>query len=130
MRPCITYDSLSRADIRTGRPCLHWNDQKWQEFFFLLKLHIPQADPAVRLMPLPDIALRPGENYQGCTNYQYYCKYINGILSAIRSGQADYCYYIYQIADLCRFEPDLKTRFCGGRTLSPYIKVWLEPRKD
>ena len=60
--------------------------------------------------------------YHGCTNWQQYCSYINDILSIIRSGQVDYCYYIYQILDLLKFHyDDLKTRYCDG-----YWEVWLE----
>lgn len=43
-------------------------------------------------------------SYDGDTQYKTYCKFINGILSSIRSGGKDYCYFIYQIAELLRFE--------------------------
>lgn len=45
-------------------------------------------------------------SYHGDTQYQYYCRYINDILWSIRHGKVDYCYYIYQIAELLRFEHD------------------------
>lgn len=42
--------------------------------------------------------------YHGETMYQRYCDFINGILSTIRAGESDYCFYTYQIAELLRFE--------------------------
>ena len=44
--------------------------------------------------------------YCGDTEWKYYCKFINSILNAIRKGESDYCFYIYQIADLLKFEHD------------------------
>ena len=68
-----------------------------------------------------------GENqeYDGITNWQSYCAYINDILRNIRKGGYDYCYYGYQIVELLKFHyNDLRTRYCDG-----YWKVWLEPSK-
>ena len=60
--------------------------------------------------------------YQGCTNWQQYCWFINDVLENIRSGQKDYCYYINQIMDLVKFHfHTLRTRYCDG-----YWEVWLE----
>ena len=60
--------------------------------------------------------------YYGCTSWQSYCAYINDILSNIRAGQVDYCYYIYQILDLVKFHyNNLMTRYRDG-----YWEVWLE----
>lgn len=117
---------FNHIDIRTGRPCLHWDNAKWQLFFSRLKLHIQPAPNAECNLPFPGIRLKSGEDYYGNTNYQYYCRYINDVLTTIRHGKDDYCYFIYQIADLCRYEPELKTELCGGRELSPYIRVWLD----
>lgn len=60
--------------------------------------------------------------YDGKTNWQEYCNFINSILDNIRLGQIDYCYYIYQIMQLTKFHYDkLKTKYCDG-----YWEVWLE----
>lgn len=115
-----------RIDPKIGRPSLEWDNQKWQDFFTLLKSKATLSPSSTPWMTLPPLNLRDGENYQGSTDYQNYCRYINDVLSTIRQGQEDFCYYIYQIVDLYRYEPGLKTEFCGGDKLSPYIRVWLE----
>lgn len=40
------------------------------------------------------------------SEWDYYCAFINDILNSIRGGEQDYCYHIYQIVDLLRFEHD------------------------
>lgn len=47
-------------------------------------------------------------SYHGKTQYQQYCSFINNILRAIRRGEIDYCFYIYQIQDLLKYEERLK----------------------
>lgn len=122
----MTLEEFNRVDIRTGRPCLHWNNKKWQAFYKILRLKVtPIKNPEYRKMRCSSVRLAEGEEYQGETNYQSYCRYLNDVLTSIRLGGTEYCYYIYQIADLLKFEPNLKTRFCGGDELSPYIEVWL-----
>ena len=44
--------------------------------------------------------------YHGKTQYQCYCDFINDVLNSIRRGKPDYCYYIYQIAELLKYEHD------------------------
>lgn len=44
--------------------------------------------------------------YHGKTQYQCYCSFINSILSNLRSGGVDYCFYIYQISELLKYEHD------------------------
>ena len=52
-----------------------------------------------------------------------YSQFINGILKSIRGGKEDYCFYVYQVADLLQFEHEhLKVRWmpaykCFGVTL-------------
>ena len=111
-----------------GRPTSDMTDDKWQKEFNLRKLFIT---------PYPsDIKKLKGKyskesgywneetmgEYYGCTSWQSYCAYINDILSNIRAGQVDYCYYIYQILDLVKFHyNNLMTRYRDG-----YWEVWLE----
>ena len=68
------------------------------------------------------------ESYSGETQYFRYRNYINDILCTIRSRHhaVDYCYYIYQIADLLKYEPELKTRLDTTEESLPYFEVWLE----
>jgi hypothetical protein len=61
-------------------------------------------------------------NYDGITNWQSYCTYINDVLKNIRKGYHEFCYFTYQIVDLLKFHyDDLKTRYCDG-----YWEVWLD----
>jgi hypothetical protein len=53
-------------------------------------------------------------SYHGKTQYQQYCSFINNILRNIRRGEIDYCFYIYQVAELLKYEERLKV-------------VWLQP---
>ena len=50
-------------------------------------------------------------SYHGKTQYQQYCSFINNILKSIRRGEIDYCFYIYQIQDLLKFEERLKVEW-------------------
>ena len=58
---------------------------------------------------MPNIKEQPYEPdriYFGKSEYQSHCDFINSILSNIRKGESDYCYYIYQIAELLQFEQE------------------------
>ena len=43
-------------------------------------------------------------SYCGKTQYQSYCSFINNMLKNIRHGEIDYCFYIYQVAELLKYE--------------------------
>ena len=112
----------------SGRPEPGLTDKEWQEELAIRKLYItPYKSRIVKLtcryarqshLYDPDV----GNEYHGPTNWKQYCDYINSVLSAIRSGERDYCYYKYQIMDLLKFHYDtLRTRYCDG-----YWEVWLE----
>lgn len=109
-----------------GRPHASLTDEKWQKEFKLRKLFVT---PTTKKRMGGKFSKESGiwneeinGMYVGATNYQEYCAYINDILRTIRSGQRDYCYYIYQIVDLLRFHfNDLRTKYCDG-----YWEVWLE----
>lgn len=117
-------------DPHAGRPRLEWTDRNWRIYFDGLKQIVrPIADPKIRKLPVTHSQLQNGESYKGETAYQNYCSYINDILTNIRLGNTDYCYYIYQISDLLRFEPELMTQLCTEDRLCPYFKVWLPKRR-
>lgn len=40
------------------------------------------------------------------TQWIYYSKFINSVLRTIRQGKYDYCYFIFQIIDLLKYEHD------------------------
>lgn len=115
-----------------GRPISNLTDEKWQKEFNVRKLFItPNNKSATKLSGKysKESGIWNEETkgtYHGKTNWQQYCHYINDVLANIRSGQRDYCYYIYQIMDLCKFHyEDLRTKYCDG-----YWEVWLERQEE
>ena len=58
------------------------------------------------MVVIPEDPVCNNKPYYGKSQYQYYCDFINDILSQIRKGKIDYCFYIYQIADLLKYEHD------------------------
>lgn len=107
----------------SGRPEPGLTDKEWQEEFAIRKLYItPYKSRIVKLtcryarqsnLYDPDV----GNEYHGPTKLIAFYP-----LSAIRSGERNYCYYKYQIMDLLKFHYDtLRTRYCDG-----YWEVWLE----
>lgn len=131
----MTLEELMEIKIisnTNGRPLSSLTDEKWQKEFEIRKLFItPYKDGNIRRFgekytkePIKWNEETQGK-YLGYTNWQSYCTYINDILRNIRSGQVDYCYYIYQILDLLKFHyEDLRTKYCDG-----YWEVWLEQNK-
>ena len=130
------YKNMTLEELRelrlisntNGRPTSAMTDEKWQKEFNLRKMFIMPYPKDIKKLK-GQYSKEPGMwneetqgTYHGCTNWQSYCSYINDILSNIRSGQVDYCYYIYQILDLAKFHYNtLKTKYCDG-----YWEVWLE----
>jgi hypothetical protein len=107
-------------------------DEEWQEKFELMKLHIkPVKDKRLtRRSRNPYIIGRRWtltDNESCDTSDARYTNFINDVLKQIRSkrGKKDFCYHVYQICDLLKFEPMLNTRLVpdGKHT---YIEVWLD----
>ena len=114
---------LSNTD---GRPREGLTDQSWQnEFMILRTITIPSLKSSMGGKYAKESNKWNEEiwgQYCGMTNYQEYCAFINDVLRTIRSGQVDYCYFIYQITDLLKFHKDtLQTKYCDG-----YWEVWLK----
>lgn len=131
------YKSMNLKELRKmrlvsntdGRPSEYLTDDTWQKEFELRKLFITPCSRKTKNLESRfsrEATVGSEDNprtYDGCTNWQSYCSFINDILHNIRGGQVDYCYYIYQIMDLAKFHfHDLKTRYCDG-----YWEVWLDP---
>ena len=130
------YKNMTLEELRelrlisntNGRPTSAMTDEKWQKEFNLRKMFItpyPKDIKKLKGQHSKESGMWNEETqgtYHGCTSWQSYCSYINDILNNIRSGQVDYCYYIYQILDIVKFHyNDLKTRYRDG-----YWEVWLE----
>lgn len=109
-----------------GRPAANLTDKKWQDEFKVMKLYVtPYKNPPGRFGGRNSKESgRTYENttYHGATSYQNYCSFMNDVLRNIKSGDTDFVFYGYQIADLLRFYYNtLRTRYCDG-----YWEVWLE----
>lgn len=130
------YKNMTLEELRelrlisntNGRPTSSMTNEKWQKEFNLRKMFItphPQEIKKLKGKYSKESGVWSEETqgkYDGCTSWQSYCSYINDILNNIRSGQVDYCYYIYQILDIAKFHYNtLKTKYCDG-----YWEVWLE----
>ena len=87
----------------TDRPPKDYTNQQWQSDFEILKQFvIPSQESEMRI--IRDTSLYG--SYHGKTQYQNYCSFINNILKNIRGGEVDYCFYIYQITDLLKYEQE------------------------
>lgn len=132
----IKYKNMTLEELKelklisntNGRPTSSMTDEKWQKELNLRKMFITPYPKEIKKMKgkyTKESGMWNEETmgtYHGCTNWQSYCSYINDVLSNIRTGQVDYCYYIFQILDLLKFHyNDLKTKYCDG-----YWEVWLE----
>ena len=134
------YKNMTLEELRemriisntNGRPTSTLTDEKWQKEFNIRKMFITPYENGFRKKLSGKYAKESGKwneethgKYDGCTNWQSYCTYINDILTNIRAGQIDYCYFIFQITDLLKFHlEDLRTRYCDG-----YWEVWLDNSK-
>ena len=78
-------------------------DAEWQKFFTQMKADIKPT--GMEHMPIPET-----EEQDVTCDFQY-GQFINDILDAIRQGETDYCYYIFQIRDLLVYEPRLKAEW-------------------
>lgn len=130
------YKSMTLEELREmklvsntdGRPPYTLTDEKWQKEFRVRKMFItpyPKDYKKLSGKYSKESGLWNDEtqgNYDGPTNHQMSCSHINDILCNIRSGQVDYCYYIYNIMELAKFHYNtLCTKYCDG-----YWEVWLE----
>lgn len=127
----FTLEELRKMKLvsnTNGRPTYGLTDEKWQKEFELRKIFITPYSKDVKKLGGKYSRESGAWNeetqgiYHGCSNWQQYCSYINDVLKNIRSGQIDYCYFIYQIEDLLKFHYNtLRTKYCDR-----YWEVWLE----
>lgn len=124
---------MKMVNRAAGMPDPKMTDEKWQQYFLVLKLLVKQEKEKMMRQSNSGFIIN-GQNmddkveYKGDTSYSYYCRYINGVLATIRgrngnAPQVDYCYFIYQISDLLKYEHErLRTRY-----LPEYqcFEVWL-----
>lgn len=119
------------ANLKAGKPDSNLTDEQWQLYFAAMKEQTKQSAECCMNTDFVQLTVngRPLQSsYEGDTAYMYYCEFINSVLDAIRGTgdevpEHEYCYFIYQIAELLRFEHErLRTRY-----LPEYrcFEVWL-----
>ena len=84
------------------------SNEEWQGYFAQLKEKIPRSTSMhmkIEHRTFINGAANNEFTYCGDTQWECYCRFINSVLSSIRRGDYDYCYHVYQIADLLRYEP-------------------------
>lgn len=121
---------LTKVRTDAGAPDPRMTNDEWQTYFRALKMLVEQK----KIRRIEDATLQYSDKrhneelasaYHGDTIWQCYCQFINGILGFIRSGEEDYCYYIYQISDLLKYEHDrLRTEWIPSLQC---FRVWLAP---
>lgn len=107
-----------------GRICVDGlTDKKWQEMYQMLKTLITPHNPKITRLTSKIASNNNFNSYDGDTEYQRYCLYVNDVLKNIKNGKRDWCFFSYQITELLKFKncyDNLKTKFCDG-----YWEVWL-----
>lgn len=93
--------------------------ESWNYLFHEMKRDLRPVKQ--RNMPFP--YLPPYSDYNKDVEQCFlYCHFINDILDCIRAGNIDYCFYIYQIEDLLKYEPRLKSCWLEQEQC---FRVWI-----
>lgn len=83
---------------------------EWDNFFAFMKSHIKPRK--TKYMTKPDaIHVTGNEEYHGETEAWRYRNFINDILKSVRHGKIDYCFYVFQVRDLLKYEPHIMVRY-------------------
>ena len=124
----MKLEDLGTINLSADRPPIDMTDDQWQDYFSRMKLLVtPSKDKKLKYknisMTINGTTIDSSSSYCGETQWYYYCQTINSILDSIRHKERDYCYNIYQVSDLLRFEHDrLVTRWLPEDRC---IEVWL-----
>ena len=85
-------------------------DLAWQQYFSELKNEVkPSSQENMTSRNYIDVDGRIESTHLALSNsakWMSYCAFINNILNTIRKGKKDYCFFVYQVADLLQFEHD------------------------
>ena len=102
------------------------NNAEFQKIFIELRKSINFCGKR-RMSPIQEVPERDSytDDINISVNYRY-CQFINGILQTIRSGDIDYCFYLYQIRDILRHEPNIRCEFIPN---GQYFVIRLENKK-
>lgn len=90
-------------------PLKNMTDEHWQKIFAELKRSVPYSGRRT----MPSTIGRPRSKTLCVTDniMDRYSVFINEALKAVRNSEVDYCYYIYQVIDLLRYEPELLSEY-------------------
>lgn len=121
----FTLSDLKNIELSTAYKTAHppedMTNEIWQECFNrIAPLVEPSKEHWLNTVNTPVAKDSKIDNYKITPEYR---QFINSVLYSIRQGECDHCFYIYQIVDLLKFEPKLKTTW-----ISEYqcFEVWLE----
>ncbi len=105
-----TLQDLQEINLNATTLSEGMTDRAWQDYFARMKM-IVQPVKAKTMGGVSSLRLSEGEEYQGDTIAMSYKKFINDTLHDIRIGEICYCFYIYQIAELLKYEHSLKATY-------------------
>lgn len=91
------------------KPHSGYTNKEWQVDFAALKQKV-QNESALQT---PNLSCGLGTSYD---------IFLDSVLYTIRHGRIDYCYYIYQIVDLLKYEKNLQSRWLEKEQ---QFRVWL-----
>ena len=119
---------FKQVDLNAGCPPESMEDSQWQEYFGAMRLLVvPYGEKKMKTNGVEFIENGISVNGRKSvreSQWYYYCQFINSILSSIRKGQTDFCFNIYHITELLKFERDrLRTRWIRENRC---FEVWLE----
>lgn len=100
----LNKSDFPKINWKTSRPDPAMTDMEWQEYLNKISECVSPADEDKLTFNYTGRIF--GSEYCGDSQYMYYKRFINSVLASIRKGEEDYCFYIYQIIELLRFEHD------------------------
>ena len=123
----MKLEELQTISLTAQKPDKDMTDKEWQEYFRIMKTlthQVKEKRMSCRTSPILINGYSDNQfTYQGDTQWIKYKEFINSILFAIRHGECDYCFYIYHIAELLRYEHDnLRTKWLPDDNC---FQVWL-----
>lgn len=123
----MKLEELQTISLTAKKPDKDMTDKEWQEYFRIMKTlthQVKEKRMSCRTSPILINGYSDNQfTYQGDTQWTKYKEFINSILFAIRRGECDYCFYIYHIAELLRYEHDnLRTKWLPDDNC---FQVWL-----
>lgn len=115
----------------SGRPSDSLSDELWQIRFEKIRNMMKTSSFENKLtdstIPISVIRFRSKlHKKENSSEWAKYKSFLNNVLTTIRKGGHDYCFFVYQITDLLCFENTaLKSKY---HTDIQCFEVWLDPK--